>query len=412
MNDIVPPTGKPASSGLIERVTAILTKPAPTWDVIATEPSTVQSIYMGYVVPLAAIGPVARAIGSVVFGVGAFGFSYHTPILAAAVGAVIGYVLSLVMIYVIAFIIDALAPSFDGQKNMVQAFKVAAYTSTAGWVASILGILPSLGILAGIVGGLYGLYLMYVGLPKLMKSPAEKTIVYMIVIAVVGWVAAFAVGIATTSVAGLGMLGAGAMSPMAHIGQADTSGQLGGKVTIPGMGSVDLGKAQEAANRMEAAASAAQNGQPVKTIDPQALVDLMPASFGGAARSDLSSGSDSLGNGIAASHASATYAVNGGTINLSVADTGATGLISGMGALAQAANINHTENTATGYEKLVTENGRAVSEKYDNANKSGSYSIMYGGRITVSADGNGVDMNTIKSLVQQVDAGRAEALAK
>src|SRR3569623_376311 len=94
-----PATVKPSSQGLIARVQAILTKPAPTWDVIAAEPSSIQSIYMGYVVPLAAIGPICRAIGMSFIGVGAFGFSYHSPIVWAVVSAVVTYVLSLVMLY-------------------------------------------------------------------------------------------------------------------------------------------------------------------------------------------------------------------------------------------------------------------------------------------------------------------------
>jgi hypothetical protein len=51
---------------------------------------------------------------------------------------VVTYGMTLLSVFLLALIIDALAPSFDGQKNRVQAFKVAAYTGTAGWVFGVL----------------------------------------------------------------------------------------------------------------------------------------------------------------------------------------------------------------------------------------------------------------------------------
>jgi len=90
-------------------------------------------------------------------------------------------------------IIDALAPSFDGQKNQVQAMKTAMYPYTAAWVAGILNIVPVLGILA-VFAGLYGLYILYLGLPKLMKCPEDKTIGYFLVSIVVAIVVQMIIG--------------------------------------------------------------------------------------------------------------------------------------------------------------------------------------------------------------------------
>jgi hypothetical protein len=88
--------------------------------------------------------------------------------------------LTLVGTYVLALIIDALAPTFDGQRNQIQALKVAAYSSTAAWVAGIFALIPWLGVL-GILG-LYSLYLLYLGLPVLMKAPREKALPYTAVV--------------------------------------------------------------------------------------------------------------------------------------------------------------------------------------------------------------------------------------
>src|SRR5690606_29428743 len=130
--------------------------------------ATIGGIYTSYVVILAAIGPIASLIGQQVFGIGAFGYSWK-PSLGYSIGsAVLSYLLSLVTVYVAALVIDALAPSFGGTKDQLKAFKVAAYSMTPGWIAGIFGIIPMLGWLA-LIGGLYGLYLLYLGLPRLMR---------------------------------------------------------------------------------------------------------------------------------------------------------------------------------------------------------------------------------------------------
>ena len=121
-----------ATTGLIDRVKAILLKPAPTWEVIDKEPATVSGLYKGYIIPLAAIAPVAGLIGGSVVGVAGF----HQPLLGGIVEAVVSYILALVMVYVLALVIEALAPSFDGQKDRMQALKVATYASTAAWIAA------------------------------------------------------------------------------------------------------------------------------------------------------------------------------------------------------------------------------------------------------------------------------------
>ena len=153
---------------LVERVKAILLKPAREWDVIDAEPATIRGIYMGYLVYLAAISPIARFIGDVVF--------LHSPVISELITLVVTYAIWLGGAYLMALLIDVLAPTFGGQRNPVQAFKVAAYSSTASAVAGVFSIFPPLSMLA--ILGLYGLYLLWVGLPKLMKVPQEKALPY------------------------------------------------------------------------------------------------------------------------------------------------------------------------------------------------------------------------------------------
>lgn len=411
-DDSVPPVQAPDPNpyanpknpnNLIERVQAILLKPAPTWDVIEGEQTSVKALYTSYIMPLAAIGPVANAIGSVLFGAGAFGIVVRASPVSAIITAILFYVLSLIMIYVVALVIDGLAPSFNGQKNFIQALKVAAYASTAGWVAAVFGIFPALGLLA-LLGALYGIYLFYLGLPKLMKNPADKTIVYMIVIAVVYIVLTLVIGAIVGSVVSMGMMGSGGFGAL-----GSNSSHVSGTLTVPGAGKVDLGKMEAAASQMAAQASALQNGQTtVKLADATELLALLPASLNGAARTDDNTSSGGAG-GIAVSSAKSTYHVGDGTVNVTVTDMGT---VAGIGAMAAAMNLNTSSSSATGYEKVTTENGRMVTEKWDNAAKHGEYAIVSDGRFSVEAEGDNVDMATLKSVVAGIDLGRAKALTQ
>jgi hypothetical protein len=115
---------------------------------------------------------------------------------------VVTYLLTLGGVFVLALIIDALAPSFGGTQNQVQALKVSAYSSTASWVAGIFGLVPALGIL-GILG-LYSLYLLYLGLPVLMKAPAEKAMGYTVVVIIAAIVLFLVVGLVAGSFMAMG----------------------------------------------------------------------------------------------------------------------------------------------------------------------------------------------------------------
>lgn len=193
-----PPKNSSPASGIVQRAKDILLKPTETWPVIAAEPASTQSIYVPYVVALAAIGPIAQFIGGQVFGFTAFGVTYHPPIASALVSAILSYGLTLATVFILALVIDGLAPNFGGQKDQVQALKVAAYSATAGWVGGIFGLVPALGLI-GVLFGLYGLYLLYLGLPVLMKAPQDKAVGYTVVVVIVAIVLFLIVGAVVAS---------------------------------------------------------------------------------------------------------------------------------------------------------------------------------------------------------------------
>jgi hypothetical protein len=206
---IPPPAG---SKNIVSRVRDILIKPNEEWGVIDAEPATIGGIFTSYVLILAAIGPIALVIGQQLIGISMLGVTWKPSITYSIGSAVIGYVLSLVTIYVMALIIDALAPSFNGTKDPVKAFKVAAYSATAGWVAAILYVIPMLGVVA-LLGSLYGLYLLFLGLPRLMRVAQDKAVGYTLVVILVQ-IVLYVVMVVVVGVLVMNILASGAGMPV------------------------------------------------------------------------------------------------------------------------------------------------------------------------------------------------------
>jgi hypothetical protein len=188
--------------GLVDRVKAILLTPQKEWPVIEAESATPASMYTGYIIPLAAIPAVAGFVGMSMFGVRVLGMSVKVPVSTGLTNAVVVYALALAGVFVLALIIDALAPSFGGQKSQIQALKLAAYSSTASWLAGIFLIIPALSILS--IVGIYSLYLLYLGLPVMMKSPPDKSVAYTVVVILVAIVLYAVFGVIASRVSGYG----------------------------------------------------------------------------------------------------------------------------------------------------------------------------------------------------------------
>jgi hypothetical protein len=389
----------PKSQGLAQRAINILLHPKSEWDVIAAEPATLQSIFT-YAAILAAIPALARIIhGLMPF---CFIIACYTPNpMFAVIGSAVFYVVTLAGVFVVGLIIDALAPSFGGQKDQVQAMKAAVYSWTAAWLAGIFVMLPLFGPLLSLLG-LYSFYLLYVGLPRTMKAPEQQSMGYTIVVIILG-VVVFVIGGAI----------AGAVTTMGALSGAIATGQgaapITGSVHFGNGASVDLDKLRAAGQQAEAQMKAQQEGGPNKVVlvDPERLKALLPDSVAGAARTDVSATTASAA-GFGASNAQATYQNGGANITLKLTDLGAAG---SFAAMASAVSAHSEEQTATGYKKVSTEGGVLTTEKYDNQNRSGEYSVIVANRFSIEADGSGVGMDALKAAVAAVGPDRVASLA-
>ncbi len=189
---------------LVDRVKNILLQPKTEWAAIEPEQTDPKTLYTSYIVILALIPAVAGLIGTAFIAsmfAGRIGFGF------ALGAAIMQYVLTLVMVFVIAFIADALAPSFDGQKNLNQALKLTAYAMTAAWVAGVFAVVPLLGWLLVLLGSLYSLYLFYLGVPLLMKVPEQKVVGYTVVVVVVAIIIGWVLAMINASIIGMGAVG-------------------------------------------------------------------------------------------------------------------------------------------------------------------------------------------------------------
>jgi hypothetical protein len=169
------------ASSIVSRARATLLTPTKEWPVIAAEADTVSHLYSHYIVVVAAIPAVVVFLQLAVVDLSTPLLGTYRVGLPSALGvAVLTYVLSLIDVYVLAWTVDMLAPTFEGRSDRVQALKTVAYAYTANCVASIVGIVPGLGSLATLAGIGYGIYLLRLGLPVTMKCPQSNAVKYTV----------------------------------------------------------------------------------------------------------------------------------------------------------------------------------------------------------------------------------------
>lgn len=165
-------------AGAVRRAVGMLLRPDRTLAAGADEPATETDLYLGYIAPLAAIGPVCDAIGLLVFGGGITGISLKLSVGGVVLRAALDYGLTLLAVYLLALAISVIAPAFGGTASRIQALKLVAWSGTALWVSGLFALYPTLGFAVAILGGMYTLYALYLGLSRLMHAPAERSLTY------------------------------------------------------------------------------------------------------------------------------------------------------------------------------------------------------------------------------------------
>ena len=176
---------------IVERAKNIIFKPTDEWNVIAAEPATIGRLFTGYAAPLALILVASEILFSGLLGISAadmmgLGGGIMSMGMTAIAGmAVVGFVLSLVTLFVMGTIVKLVSPSFNGTSDKVQAMKLMTYASTPSWVVALVSWIPFLGALLSFAAIAYVVYLIYLGLHPVLGVPKEKIAGFTVVIVLI-----------------------------------------------------------------------------------------------------------------------------------------------------------------------------------------------------------------------------------
>jgi hypothetical protein len=418
---------------MMDRVKGICLKPSAEWPVIEAETTTTAGLMTGYAVPLAAITPIATLVGGVVIGrTIPFVGSYHVPIGTGLTLAIVSYVMTLVGLFVLSLIINALAPSFGGQKNSGQALKLAVYAYTPGWIAGVFTLLTSLSWVP-FIALLYGIYVFYLGLPVLMKNPKDKSVGYTVVVIICAIVVNIVIFAVAGAVGGAGMFAAGGFkglsqtgglsgltpsgTPSGHV-QFDKDSPLG-RLQAMGEAMKESNKKMEEAQKsgdpnaqaqagMQALGALLGGGKRVDPIGIDQLKPFVPATFAGLDKTGGSAEKNGVA-GLSVSKAEGIYSNHSGKhVTLEITDTGGA---SGLMGMAGWMNVQGEREDENGTEKTEKVDGRLTHEKASkHPGGSNEFTVVLGERFIVSAHGNGVELADLKAGVSGLDLGKLEAM--
>jgi len=399
---------------VINRAKNMIISPKTEWDVAAAENTPPAQVITGYVLPLAGAAALALFIGMALIGAMFFGAAGIGASLVAAIWQV---VMAVVGVFVLAFIIDNLAPTFAGTKGFAQAVKVSAYSYTPVWVFGLLMIIPPLGGLAVFIGMLYGLYLLYLGLPRLMRAPQEKAVPYTVVVIVCAIVLGVILMFLGTMVGvggGMGMMGrhvvSGAGSQFATSSGNARLDELARKMEAAGKNMEAAQKSGDSQAQAEAAMAALgtafSGGKGVDPVQADQLKPFVPERIAGLPRTDLRTDRSGV-KGLMATKAEASYAEGEKNVTLEIVDTGGAAGLMGM---ATWMGVQGEREDSQRREVTRKEGTRLVHEEQDKQGGSSKYLVVLNDRFVVSAEGNGVDVGTLKSAVHGVNLAGIESL--
>lgn len=163
-----------AGRGLFARIWGILTRTEEEWEIIDGERTSIARLIFGYACLLALIRPLAEIPQNVMM--------IHWTAAPTIEITLMRYVASVFEAFLVGLIINGLAPTYHGEKNLVQAMKLSVYSFTPGWIVGLIYIIPVPGFLAAIAA-LYGLYILCLGIPTIMKSAKDETVGYFVGVA-------------------------------------------------------------------------------------------------------------------------------------------------------------------------------------------------------------------------------------
>lgn len=414
MNTII--SDPSARAALFKRISDILLRPRATWQQIDAEDGNPAAIYKNYLIFLAAIPAVAGFIGTSLVGISAFGATMRVPVVQGLVSMVVGYALSLAMVYVLALVVNQLAPHFQARRDMKSAFKLVAYGATAGLLGGIFSLLPALSLL-GLPVALYSIYLVYTGIPVLMKAPQEKAMGYTAAVIACGVVVAIVVGL-VMSLFTPGARGLGG-------GVADLGGGDAVTIQVPGTDiKIDTKRIAQAGRKLEqaqtqgdpeAAAKAATAaigaalgmGDAMQALAPQLLRQTLPERLGDLPRTAVEARSDTT-FGLQLTRVNARYEADGQEIKIEMKDIGSAPALR-MGMVGWANSEVESED-ADAIERVYRQGKTVIRERHQKDGSASEVAMLLPNGVLLEAEGS-VGVEALKSHVLPISQ-KVAALAR
>ncbi len=168
---------------LLEHAFGLFTHPDKEWDAIRKEHSAPRRLYVTYVLILALIGPICAYISTAHFGwtVGNERLIKLTEISAFQL-SLLTYLAILAGVFALGYAINWMARTYGAQEehDRSSALALASYSCTPLFLAgfALLYPVPWFNAMVFLAAAAYGAYLMYDGLPIVMRIPKDQAIMY------------------------------------------------------------------------------------------------------------------------------------------------------------------------------------------------------------------------------------------
>ncbi|WP_417518596.1 Yip1 family protein [Marinobacter sp.] len=169
----------------------LLTHPDQQWEAIRKESESVTRLYTGHVLLLALIPALAGFFGTTQVGwqIGD-GQITRLSVSSALSLSILFYAAMLAGIFILGKFIDFFAATYDAVDQEPRGVAMAAYTATPMFLIGVIAAYPNIWVnmLAGLVAIAYAVYLLYEGLPILMKIPEDRGFMFATAVLTVGLV--------------------------------------------------------------------------------------------------------------------------------------------------------------------------------------------------------------------------------
>lgn len=160
---------------IYNRAKGMILNPVQEWESVKSEHLNRNEIIKNYALPLILMGGVAIFLGQYIDP------SYLDPSFDHVLMLVfVSIIVAIAGIFINANVINYLAPNFNTEKNLENAFKLVIYASTPSYVGSIIASLHTSLSIFGLLG-LYSVYLYWLGYSQIMGTPNDKRSSYLIV---------------------------------------------------------------------------------------------------------------------------------------------------------------------------------------------------------------------------------------